>query len=102
MAKIWKNVNAEAQAEVIGCNTRRSRLFWREAFLLGHTQRSQQGITLPLLVHHYFNSGLNVSHHLWSSAFLTVASSATITGNLSLGGEMIVDGDLTVNGASAS
>lgn len=41
-------------------NTRRSRLFWREAFLLGHTQRSQQGITLPLLVHHYFNSGLRL------------------------------------------
>lgn len=39
-------------------NTRRSRLFWREAFLAGHTTRTQQSITGPLLVHHFFNNGL--------------------------------------------
>ena len=43
----------------------RSRLFWREAFLLGHTLNSQQMITNPLLTHHFFNHGLKL--HILSS-----------------------------------
>jgi len=41
-------------------NNERTRAFWEEAYLNGHRGNSQQGTLEKLLVHHYFNNGLQL------------------------------------------